>query len=434
MQKYCIKNKMCYNKCVMLVSLKFNNAFIFSKETSFSLKADLRNKRLASNVIESPADNVLKSACIYGSNNSGKTCLVRVIRSLRNVILSRPSDISPNLFSNNPVVSISCVFVQDEKEWEYSFSLNMASLEFLYERFVRIDYDKYNNPKAEIYFERDFINQKFYSKDAVLNQSLPLMGRTNILIHVVDVSTLQYLREARQILITFASKIVFVDMNNIPLNQTVALLKNHDAMQKDIVSFIKNADLDLEDFKYLDTEIPAPKQEFPQQNPSEDVIAMKIQQSFEDSLRLTSVYKGVQVPSLLFDSTGTKKIAALASYVVSALKKGLILVVDELDSSIHFKLTRSIVSMFNNELNDKAQLIFTAHDVSLMDCKKLFRKEQIWFVHKDDDGVYLYPLSSFTAEDGVRETTDIIEKYKRGILGAIPEPDMLKTLLQVKNE
>lgn len=415
----------------MLVSLKFNNAYIFSQETSFSLKADMRNKRLSSNVIETSVDSVLKSACIYGSNNSGKTCLVRIIRALWSVILSQPGDVTPNLFSNNSVVSISCVFIQDEKEWEYSFSLDTKTMEFIFERFARIDYDQYRNSKEIVYFERDFINQKFYTKDASLQPSIHLMGRKNILIHVVDVATLPYLEEARNVLMNFANKIVIVDMNNIPLDNTIMMLKNHDSLQKDIVSFIKNADLDLEDFKYEEKNLPFT---LPEQKPSEDVIAMQIKQSFEDTLRLTSVYKGVPLPSLLFDSTGTKKIAALASYVVSALKKGLILVVDELDSSIHFKLTRSIVSMFNNELNDKAQLIFTAHDVSLMDCKKLFRKEQIWFVHKDEEGVYLYSLADFTAKDGVRDTTDIVEKYNRGVLGAIPDPDMIETLLQVKND
>lgn len=415
----------------MLVSLKFNNAYIFSQETSFSLKADMRNKRLSSNVIETSVDSVLKSACIYGSNNSGKTCLVRIIRALWSVILSQLGDVTPNLFSNNSVVSISCVFIQDEKEWEYSFSLDTKTMEFIFERFARIDYDRYRNSKEIVYFERDFINQKFYTKDASLQPSIHLMGRKNILIHVVDVATLPYLEEARNVLMNFANKIVIVDMNNIPLDNTIMMLKNHDSLQKDIVSFIKNADLDLEDFKYEEKNLPFT---LPEQKPSEDVIAMQIKQSFEDTLRLTSVYKGVPLPSLLFDSTGTKKIAALASYVVSALKNGLILVVDELDSSIHFKLTRSIVSMFNNELNDKAQLIFTAHDVSLMDCKKLFRKEQIWFVHKDEEGVYLYSLADFTAKDGVRDTTDIIEKYNRGVLGAIPDPDMIETLLQVKND
>ncbi len=52
-------------------------------------------------------------------------------------------------------------------------------------------------------------------------------------------------------------------------------------------------------------------------------------------------------------------------------------VVEELDSSIHFKLTRAIVAMFNNELNTSAQMIFTVHNINLMDCKRMFRKEQI---------------------------------------------------------
>ena len=79
-----------------------------------------------------------------------------------------------------------------------------------------------------------------------------------------------------------------------------------------------------------------------------------------EMLHLTSVYNGVKVPSILFDSTGTKKIAALASYVIDALENNRILVIDELDNSLHFKLTRGILALFNNELNEKAQLIWTA--------------------------------------------------------------------------
>ena len=54
----------------------------------------------------------------------------------------------------------------------------------------------------------------------------------------------------------------------------------------------------------------------------------------------------------------------------------------------------------------------------------MFRKEQIWFVHKDEEGVYVYSLADFTAEDGIRDTTDIIEKYKKGVLGALPDPEL----------
>ena len=141
------------------------------------------------------------------------------------------------------------------------------------------------------------------------------------------------------------------------------------------------------------------------------------------------------LPSLIFDSTGTKKMAALASYVISALENSRILVVDELDNSLHFRLTRGIIALFNNELNSNAQLIATVHDVSLLDCQKLFRKEQIWFTHKDKENVYLYSLAEFTAEKyGIRDTSDIIEKYRKGVFGALPEPDLFQSLLEVKQD
>ena len=54
--------------------------------------------------------------------------------------------------------------------------------------------------------------------------------------------------------------------------------------------------------------------------------------------------------------------------------------------------------------------------------------------YKDMDNAYLYSLSEFTAEkDGVRDTSDLVEKYKRGVFGALPEPDLFESLLEVQN-
>lgn len=93
-----------------------------------------------------------------------------------------------------------------------------------------------------------------------------------------------------------------------------------------------------------------------------------------DQLRLISIHRGRPLPSIKFDSSGTKKIVALASYIVEALEKGKILIIDELDSGLQFKISREIISLFNNYINTSAQLICTTHDVSLLDIKTLFRK------------------------------------------------------------
>ena len=150
--------------------------------------------------------------------------------------------------------------------------------------------------------------------------------------------------------------------------------------------------------------------------------------------RLTSVHKGIPVPSLIYDSTGTKKIIAAASYIIDCLINGKILIIDELDSSLHFKITRAIVALFNNDSNISSQLIFTAHDITLLDCKKLFRKDQIWFASKDSQNEYLYSLSEFnSSQDHVRSESDIISLYSKGVFGAIPEPDLIQILLNISS-
>lgn len=147
-------------------------------------------------------------------------------------------------------------------------------------------------------------------------------------------------------------------------------------------------------------------------------------------LKLTSVHKGKSLPSIIFDSLGTKKIVSLAGYLVECLNKGGCLFIDELDSGIHFKLSRAIVSLFNSSLNNSAQLVFTTHDASLLNIKTLFRKEQLWFTDKDQKQAYLYSLSAFTAQNsGIRLESNLYEHYSKGFLGALPDPSLIDVLI-----
>ena len=214
------------------------------------------------------------------------------------------------------------------------------------------------------------------------------------------------------------------------------MLKRSDTTQRKIANFIVNADLSLEDYKYSsddEVRIVLKTRNSEDLKPQENVLNCAA--PLTEMLHLTSVYNGIPVPSLLFDSTGTKKMAALASYVIDALENGRILIVDELDNSLHFRLTRAIIALFNNELNRNGQLIATVHDVSLLDCQTIFRKEQIWFTHKDREDAYLYSLAEFTAEkDGIRNTSDLIDKYRKGVFGALPDPDLFQSLLEVRTD
>lgn len=416
----------------MIIEIRAKNCFVYDEQISLSMKADMRFKNFSFNVHRENNFNVLKTVGIFAQNNAGKTCLIKCINAIKSVLLNKSNlYLKSNIFSNNKICELGVTFLHNGKKYSYDFKYNHVKKEYVYESFSEILKDQYNNEKEDCLFKRDTLSDNYQCKDKELKQMIPVISKNNLMIHLIDTRSFETLDQIKKILIGFAEKIDVVNMNNIPISHTIELMKNKGNLQKKIVNFIKQADLYMDDYAYVDMKNIKIKGEDGENKPDEEVL--DIPDQIMDQIRLVSTYKGKSVPSLLFDSTGTKKIAALASYVIEALEKGRILIIDELDSSLHFKLTRAIVALFNNELNTNSQLIFSAHDINLMDCKRLFRKEQIWFIYKDVNSVYLYSLADFTAEDGIRDTSDIIEKYRKGTFATLPEPDFMQSLLDINN-
>ncbi len=422
----------------MILSVRVNNYLVYSNEVELSLKADMRIKKFSSNVYTENRFNVLKSACIYGANNSGKTCFVRAINSIKNILLGTLAEVPPNLFTGSRKCSFGISFMEKGRCFNYSFdydsdSPNGIKKGFVYERLVEIFIDKYRNYTEKEVFVRDVINDVYsFSGEEELSKVLGLVSSDNILIYTINGAKYPVIESFKKIFRSFANKIEVLDMNNIPIEKTIMVLKNDEGIKEKTVELIKQADLDISDYTYIkDDSKSAAKITFEGLQNAPKEIALRATSLIEDMSRLVSVHKNIPVPSIVYDSTGTKKIIAVASYIIDAIENGKILVIDELDSSLHFKLTRAIVALFNNDLNRNAQLIFTAHDVTLLDCKKLFRKDQIWFAAKDSRNEYLYSLVDFTSQDDrVRSESDIADKYASGVLGAIPEPDLISVLLK----
>jgi hypothetical protein len=118
------------------------------------------------------------------------------------------------------------------------------------------------------------------------------------------------------------------------------------------------------------------------------------------------------------ESLGTQRLFALAGPVLDILKTGRILIVDELDSSLHPLLVRRLVGLFHNpRINTaNAQLIFTTHDTTLLD-PDLLRRDQIWFVEKNrEQATTLYPFTDFSP----RKKEAWERGYLMGRYGALP--------------
>ena len=118
---------------------------------------------------------------------------------------------------------------------------------------------------------------------------------------------------------------------------------------------------------------------------------------------------------------------ALGGRLLQAIEDGEVIFVDELETNFHPYLSKLLVSLFQNpRINKKnAQLIFTTHDVTLLD-KTLFRKDQVWFTEKDIYGATnLYSLQDFS---DVREDTPFDKWYLAGKFGGIPNIKSLESL------
>lgn len=155
------------------------------------------------------------------------------------------------------------------------------------------------------------------------------------------------------------------------------------------------------------------------------------------------------VPNLLFhhgdsgrtleeddESTGTLAWLALGMAAVDALKEGQVLVVDELGSSLHPQLSRLIIDWFEDpEINMMgAQLIFTSHDMTLLDAGRGDRekREQVWFVEKGTDGASeLFNLSDFP----LQKRSNIAKQYLEGQFGGLPytAPSLVYNLLNTRS-
>ena len=118
------------------------------------------------------------------------------------------------------------------------------------------------------------------------------------------------------------------------------------------------------------------------------------------------------------ESDGTQRLLDLLPMLYSIREnRNAIYFVDEIDRSLHTKLSQFLLSEFVNCCADtNNQIIFTAHDVNLINTDA-FRQEEIWFIEKNKMGESrLRPLSDFN----LREGQDALKGYLNGRFGAVP--------------
>lgn len=163
--------------------------------------------------------------------------------------------------------------------------------------------------------------------------------------------------------------------------------------------------------------------------PDEEGVNNKKLQKILDILRVVSLYKKQNgdfkyVPSLLSDSLGTNKFAGLIINIHKAMFNNEILIIDELDNSLHHSLTKELLFLMNSTANKKSQFILTSHDIKLLD-SNLLRKDQVYLIDRKGYDVEIYSINHFKAnsENDTRSSSNYQNLYESGRLGALPYID-----------
>jgi AAA15 family ATPase/GTPase len=372
--------------------------------------------------------NSVKSAVIYGANASGKTSLLMALDYMRTVVAQSATFIQPgqtynvqrfkldNSYEGKPS-SFEITFLHDGLRYEYAFQMTQA-------RFLSEYLFVYKTARPSLIFSREFDgNKDIYEFGTYLTGPKKLWEestRDNALFLSTAAQLNSELLSPIFKWLTF--NVVFLPAQAmISTDFSTALLTTEEGKEK-VQAFMAAADISIDEISTAQR-----KGVHVQFNPTVAPHTIQEEREFKVPVFKHTAPKGSATFELTDESTGTQRLFSLAAPVLDVLRDGRILLVDELDASLHPLLVRQLIAMFhNNQINQKnAQLIFTTHDTTLLD-QSIFRRDQVWFTEKDaDQATNLYPLTDFSP----RKNEAIEKGYLMGRYGAVPFFHELPSLL-----
>lgn len=409
----------------MLLEFRVGNYRSIRDEQVLSLVAAQNDKELLSTHVASTdlksVRGVVRSAVVYGPNASGKSTLLNALNYMRGVVVESATLIQPGQSYNVQNFRLDDSFAKLPTTFEISFLLNGVRHQYTFamdtQRIVSESLLVYKTSKPTKWFSRKLQPDGFsydyeYSPNFTGSRKLwQESTRDNALF----LSTAAQLNSELlgPVFRWIAESIYFIPAGAIVSHDLTTSLLSSEEGKESIREFLSSADISIANVHATPRKGPTLhftlKDGGISHSTTENEILMPL---FE---HVTS--KGSAKFELHEESEGTQRWYGLVAPILDVLNNGKVLLVDELDGSLHALLVRRLLSMFHSQDNKRgAQLIFSTHDTSLLD-HTLFRRDQIWFTEKDaDQATCLYPLTDFSPRK--REAWDI--GYLSGRYGAVP--------------
>lgn len=410
----------------MLLMFKVKNYTSFKNESVLDMRATAYVQHPSHVIPQNENESLLKATAIYGANASGKSNLIAAMFFFEQYIFSqfinkKETDdfetiesqgkikLEPFLLSDNcsETSEFDIIFVRNNKKIQYGFECTAKEVlaEWLF-----IDEKKV--------FERTGTDLSLGSKYQKQLGSYKKTPAERLYIAVLDYFLEGDVKSA--ILGDFIS--FFTEDYNvfteILFESTVKRLAGSIMLSKKLVSdkafrekvehYLRLIDVGI---KRLDIKTETVANGRTGKKKKEKVVRT-VHDIFDDNGNAV----GEKTFDLQQESTGTLRFLAYIQNIIDMISSGGVFIVDELSARLHPLLTKLIVDIFCSSQNEKAQLIFTTHDISLLNYNQ-FRRDEIVFVDKNERGEStLYALSDLK----VREDATFSKDYLQGKYGAIP--------------
>lgn len=435
----------------MLIDFTVSNYKSIQDQQTFSLVAE-DDTQPGATFSPTPESNfqLLKSAILFGPNASGKTNVLNAIKCLFNVvckstnnqigdyIINQESTFWLNEKSKNSPIEFEIEFIARDKIRYY------YATTFSFEKIISEELKSYPLGRERLIFKRHntsdftfgstFKGPKKALAESVIDNTLFLSKGANNNVEQL-ISPYLFFKESAQF---------FIEKRPITTKSTTTekIVKGSEAFKNKVLNFLKAADTGIFDIR-ID------KEDF--DLPSETDEQLSINSYFKvfnkifnhpassfyfgnSSYSVKTIHKNNETGSKIafpldFESRGTQALYNMAGSLIDALEKGKILIVDEIEQSLHPEISAILFSLFNSKKTNPngAQLIATTHDTTLLSAK-IFQRDQIWFTQKSTTGcTKLYSLLEFK-KSSVRKEAPWSDWYLDGRFHALPYID--DTLLE----
>jgi AAA15 family ATPase/GTPase len=424
----------------MLLRFEVGNFLSFAKDQQLSLVASkLKGKETGLLAVPGVAGlRAVPVALVYGANASGKTNLVRAFTFMRKVILFSHSQGNPQ--GGVPRTPFALDDESEGKPSRFEVEFVVSGTRYIF----GFTCDSQNFRTEWLYAFPEGKRRKLYEREGKnVDFGSTMLGAKRTLVEFMRGNSL-FISTATQNDHEDLSKIVsfFRDMEySGTLTVSPSTITNtfkEGQVDPRTITFLNMTGTGVVGLEQHEREIPEQIRML-----SSEFIALARKHLGDDGsadvdlkgkdVEIQLLHQGLtkqRALPLRNESAGTRRLLLVMSRVLRSLDKGTLLIVDELDASLHTLVAEQILELFiNPKYNLRgAQIIATTHDTNILACDHL-RRDQIWFCEKDDIGA----SSILSLADFKLRQTDRFEKgYLEGRFGAIPFAGDLQALLEPK--